>query len=161
MAIEPSTDSEQATGTDTRRMRDEGRWRFVPEVNLGAVIQAAIVLVALISWAATANTRSDQTRADVVQLRAETAQQSKELRDTISQQLTDLRTELRTLPDQRARLEGLERWVQQHDTAVSQERRQLDDLAGQLSDLRATVGTVNGRLGTIGDTLNRPLRTVR
>lgn len=129
---------------DIRRREDKSRWRFVPEVNLGAVIQAAIVLVGLIAWAATAATKGDQTRADVAQLR-----------DVITTQLGDLRTELRQLPDQRARLEVLERWVQQHDAHDAAAARQADALAAQVGDLRDALANLSGRLGA---TLNRPIK---
>jgi Skp family chaperone for outer membrane proteins len=92
---------------------------FNNEINLGAVINCVVIGAGLVGWLVTSSNNATQASRELTVLKSDVAGQLKDLRADISNNVSDLRAELKNLPDQRADIETLKRWVTQLDTRVN------------------------------------------
>jgi chromosome segregation ATPase len=93
--------------------------RFNNEINLGAILNGAVIIAGVIGWLVTNANNASQASRELSVLKTDVAGQLKDLRADISGSVADLRAELKNLPDQRADIETLKRWVTQLDTRVN------------------------------------------
>lgn len=74
-------------------------------ITVGHLIQICLLLTGLASWLISSNNRSDQAGKDLVVLQDRLTGQIKDVRDTVSEGLNNVRTQIAGLPDQRANLD--------------------------------------------------------
>ena len=133
---------------DTSARRTNGL-RINYEVSLGAILQASVVACGLVGWAVTSANRSDQAQHDLTTMQQTVSGQITDLRSLISSGLADVRAQIQTLPDQRARLDQAERRMSEVSTA-------LGVVDSRLRAVEQSVAELNAQLGSIGQASRRP-----
>lgn len=129
-----------------RRQTDDGKqvsgrhgMRFSSEINLGALIQASIVLCGLIAWAVTSANRSEQAGRDLTTLQTSMSAQLVDLRGAVTAGLTELRQQISTLPDQRAKLESEERELNEVEARLNNADQRMGVLERTTIETRADI----------------------
>jgi chromosome segregation ATPase len=119
-----------------------GRLRFDWVINFGALVNCAVIVAGAIAWIVTGANNAAQNGRDLAALKVEVAGQLKDLRADLGQNISDMRTELKNLPDQRAKEENLERWVTQLDAKLSALDQRLGTVERSVIELRSDLNAV-------------------
>jgi predicted RNase H-like nuclease (RuvC/YqgF family) len=130
------TEPENPPETESRGVK------FNNEINLGAILQAGVVLCGLVAWAITSANRSESAASGLTTLQGNVDKNMAALQVNLTAQNADLRRDLLelrqqivSLPDQRARLDQLEHWR----TDVEARFTNMDQHTGGLD--RTTIET--------------------
>jgi LDH2 family malate/lactate/ureidoglycolate dehydrogenase len=117
--------------------------RFDWVINFGALLNCAVILVGVIGWAITSSNNATQNGRDLAAFKSDVAGQLRDLRDGLAKQMDDMRSDVRSLPDQRAHIDGLERWTAQADA-------RMQGLEARMSALEKTVIEIKADLAAVG-----------
>lgn len=93
--------------------------RFDRSISIGAIMQAAVVAIGLIAWALTSANRAEQTGRDLGAFKADVSEQIKAMRADLGDSISGIRADIKTLPDQKARADNMERWAAQLDAKLN------------------------------------------
>jgi hypothetical protein len=97
------------------------RGRVVWEFSLAALLQAVQVialLIALVYWFVVNASRGEDNQRRLAELQANVSAQISELRQAVAGGLGDVRQQIGSLPDQRARLDQVERRLAEVDARL-------------------------------------------
>ena len=84
-------------------------------INLGHILQAAVVVIGLVSWAIASAGRAEQTQRDLSGLKSDVGVQLRDLRESLNKDLDGIHQELRALSDQRIRMDAAEKGLAAQD----------------------------------------------
>lgn len=124
-------------------------------VPIMAVLNALVLLVGLTAWAVSVHNQADTASRDLVRLDASMTDKIAELRAVTAAGLSEVHTQLSVLPDQRARIEVLERHASDADarlTAIAA------IVAGHTEAEAQSRADINALLRTINQPLERRVR---
>ena len=130
--------------------KTSGGVRFNGEITLGTVLVIASMVCGAIVYIVNSNAHSDQTGHDLTTVQATVGAQITDLRTTLQSGLNDVKAEIKTLPDQRARLDQVERRMNDTD----QWRNRAD---GSLNDLDHREVNVESAVNGLMRAANAPL----
>ncbi|WP_428485866.1 hypothetical protein [Rhodopila sp.] len=116
--------------------------KFNSELNLGTLVTAGAVLCSLVAWVVTGNNRSEQSTRDLATVQTAVSNQIADLRTAITAGLLDVRQQISTLPDQRARLEQVERRLGDLETKLNNEDQRMAVLERSTIESRADINTL-------------------
>lgn len=126
------------------QQRDGGGLRWNGEVNAGHILQAVVVGCGVIIWALVASSKADQTATELATFQRAIRETVGDLQRQVSQGLRDIRSDMATLPDQRAQLSQIERRLTEgdardvaQDARLSSVERQAIETRAQVDNLRA------------------------
>lgn len=117
--------------------------RWSPELSLGAVIQALVVIGSVAVWAGSSSGRSEQTQRDLASLRTDLTAQISDLRTRLDSAVTELRTDVRAVP---SRLDNVDKWIAAHEQRSTATEGRLADLERQEAETRVIVDTLRNGL---------------
>lgn len=113
------------------------RLRWNPEVSLGALLQAAVLLCGLVSWLVAANNRAEQASRDLASFHTVVSGQISDLRSALTTAIADLRGQLAALPEQQARIGAVEREARATDERVGAVERAVLELRAEFNAAHA------------------------
>ncbi|WP_428485930.1 hypothetical protein [Rhodopila sp.] len=116
--------------------------KFNPELNVGTLVTVSAVLCSLVAWIVTGNNRSEQSTRDLATVQTTVSSQIADLRTVVSSGLQDVRQQISTLPDQRAKLEQVERRLADLDAKLNTEDQQMAALERSTIECRADINTL-------------------
>lgn len=119
--------------------------RWSPELSLGAVLQALVVLGSVAVWAGSSSGRSEQTQHDLAALRIDLTAQISDLRSRLDSAVTELRTDARAVP---SRLDNVDKWISGHDQRSTATETRITDLERQQAETRVIIDTMRAGLNT-------------
>jgi septal ring factor EnvC (AmiA/AmiB activator) len=111
-------------------------------INLGHILQAAVVVIGLVSWAIASAGRAEQTQRDLSGLKADVGVQLRDLRESLNKDLDGIHQELRALSDQRIRMEAAEKGLAAQDGRNAAQDDRISALERQFIELRAELNSV-------------------
>lgn len=132
-----------------------GGLKWNGEVHAGHILQALVVGGGVMVWALVASSKADQTAKDLSSFQTSVRETVSVLERQVSQGLRDIRSDISMLPDQRARLDQVERRLTEGDARdVAQDarigliERQAIETREQVNNLiRASSVTLPGSPG--------------
>ena len=134
--------------------------KFNSELNIGTLVTAGAVLCSLVAWIVTGNNRSEQSAHDLATVQSAVSNQIADLRTVITAGLMDVRQQISTLPDQRAKLEQVERRLADLEAKGNNQDQQMAALERSTIESRADINTLlraaNGPLVPPFGKSNRP-----
>ena len=134
--------------------------KFNSELNIGTLVTAGAVLCSLVAWIVTGNNRSEQSTRDLTTVQSAVSNQISDLRTAITAGLLDVRQQISTLPDQRAKLEQVERRIGDVEVKLNNLDQHLGLLERSTIETRADVNTLlraaNGPLLPLLGKASRP-----
>jgi septal ring factor EnvC (AmiA/AmiB activator) len=98
------------------RIRAASAFRFVPEINITGIATLLVIIGTVIAWAVTSANHTDQAARDLGAVQTSVAAQITDLKANLAGGLQDVHSQISTLPDQRAKLDTLERRVTDLET---------------------------------------------
>lgn len=113
------------------------RMRFDWTVTLGNLVSAFLIVGSGTAYVVSHGVMADHAQADIAALRADMGAKFAQMSDLIAAGQEDIRTQIRELPDQRARLVEIERRDERADresTAIEQRLRALEQAEQHVSD---------------------------
>ena len=116
-------------------------WEFSLVVLLQAV-QVAALLIALVYWFVVNANRGEDNQRRLNELQANVSGQITELRQALANGLGDVRLQIGTLPDQRARLDQAERRLTELDARQSSSDTRITATEHQLIELRSDLNAI-------------------
>jgi flagellar motility protein MotE (MotC chaperone) len=119
--------------------------RVVWDINLTTIIQALQVvalLVALVYWFVVNANRGEENQRRLSELQANVSAQIAEVRQAVAVGLTDVRQQLSALPDQRARLDQVERRIADVDARYATLQARVEGLDRQTVELRSDLNSI-------------------
>lgn len=120
---------------------------LLERIGVNTVLNALVMLVGLTAWAVTVHNQADQSSRELVRLEASMTDKISDLHNATMSGLADVRNQLATLPDQRARIDGLERRAADLDTRIgslgSIIAAQEQSEAQSRADINAMLRTLN------------------
>lgn len=116
--------------------------RLSYEINLGHILQAAMVACAAILFIVTGRNTADQAVRDVASLKESMYAQNTEIKAALTSGLADVRQQISSLPDQRARLDQVERRLNDLDGRVSAQDQRTGALEKTVFETRADVNAL-------------------
>ncbi len=122
------------------------RMRVVWEFSLATVmqgVQVAALLVALIYWFVVNANRGEENQRRLAELQSNVSAQITEVRQAVAVGLSDVRQQLSALPDQRARLDQVERRIADVDARYSNLDARLDTIDRQTVELRSDMNAIS------------------
>ena len=128
---------------------------LMERLGFGAVLNALVLLVGLTAWAVTVHNQADMASHDLIKLDTSMTDKIAELRAVTTAGLTDVRNQIAVLPDQRARIDILERRAADLDTRLGSIGQML--ATQQQSDLQSKAD-INQLLRTVNQPLVRQPR---
>jgi septal ring factor EnvC (AmiA/AmiB activator) len=127
-------------------MMDEARAsngvRLDWNINLGHILQAAVVVIGLVSWAIASAGRAEQAQRELAGLKTDVGVQLRDLRETLGKDLTEIHQELRGVSDQRIRMEAAEKGLAAQDGRNAAQDDRISALERQFIELRAELNSV-------------------
>lgn len=130
---------ERRQAEDGKQVAGRHGMKFSSEINLGALIQASIVLCGLIAWAVTSANRSEQAGHDLTTLQTSMSAQLVDLRSAVTAGLTEVRQQISTLPDQRAKLDNEERRLNEVEARLNSTDQRMSVLERATIEMRADI----------------------
>ena len=121
------------------------RGRVVWEFSLAALLQAVQVvalLIALVYWFVVNASRGEDNQRRLAELQANVSAQISELRQAVAGGLGDVRQQIGSLPDQRARLDQVERRLSDIDGRQAAFDTRSAAADRQLIELRTEVNSI-------------------
>jgi hypothetical protein len=116
-------------------------WEFSLVVLMQAV-QVAALLIALVYWFVVNANRGEDNQRRLSELQANVSGQITELRQALANGLGDVRLQIGTLPDQRARLDQAERRFTELDARQSGSDSRITAAEHQLIELRSDMNAI-------------------
>ncbi|HEY2132876.1 MAG TPA: hypothetical protein VGH36_07870 [Acetobacteraceae bacterium] len=116
-------------------------WEFSLVVLMQA-IQVAALLIALVYWFVVNANRGEDNQRRLAELQANVSAQITELRQAVAGGLGDVRLQIGSLPDQRARLDQAERRFTELDTRNSGFDTRITAVERQLIELRSDMTAI-------------------
>ncbi len=116
--------------------------KFNSELNIGTLVTAGAVLCSLVAWIVTGNNRSEQSTHDLATVQSAVSNQIADLRTVITAGLMDVRQQIITLPDQRAKLEQVERRLTDVEAKLNNQDQHIGLLERSTIETRADVNTL-------------------
>jgi hypothetical protein len=116
-------------------------WEFSLVVLLQAV-QVVALLVALVYWFVVNANRGEDNQRRLAELQSNVSGQVTELRQALANGLGDVRLQIGTLPDQRARLDQAERRFTELDVWHSSLDARVTSAEHQLIELRSDINAI-------------------
>jgi flagellar motility protein MotE (MotC chaperone) len=119
--------------------------RLVWDLNVSTIIQAIQViafLIAVVYWFVTNANRGVENQQRLAELQASVSSQISEVRQVVAVGLTDVRQQLSSLPDQRARLDQVERRIADVDARYSTLQNKAEVLDRQMLELRSDLNSI-------------------
>jgi septal ring factor EnvC (AmiA/AmiB activator) len=95
-----------------------------------------------VAWAIASAGRAEQAQKDLASLKTDVTAQLRDMRDSLAKELSDMRQDMRSLPDQQAHIAGLERWTAQDDARVAALDGRLAALEKAILEIRADLTAV-------------------
>jgi hypothetical protein len=116
-------------------------WEFSLVVLLQAV-QVAALLIALVYWFVVNANRGEDNQRRLAELQANVSGQITDLRQALASGLGDVRLQIGSLPDQRARLDQAERRFTELDARQSGFDARITAAEHQLIELRSDMNAI-------------------
>jgi hypothetical protein len=116
-------------------------WEFSLVVLLQAV-QVAALLIALVYWFVVNANRGEDNQRRLAELQANVSGQITDLRQAVASGLGDVRLQIGSLPDQRARLDPAERRFTELDARQSGFDARITAAEHQLIELRSDMNAI-------------------
>jgi septal ring factor EnvC (AmiA/AmiB activator) len=116
--------------------------RFNAEFNLGHILQAIVLGCGLAAYLVTTNTKGEQAARDLVALQQEVKSQITDLRGAVQQSSADVRQQIASLPDQRAKLEGAESRLKELAARIDTDSQRVSAIERSLIETRSDVNQV-------------------
>jgi hypothetical protein len=116
--------------------------KFNPQIDIGSMVTASAVLCSLAAWLVTAHARDQQSVRDLATVQGAVSAQISDLRNVISTGLVDVHQQISTLPDQRAKLDQVERRLADIDAKLNNEDQHLGLLERATIETRADLNTL-------------------
>jgi hypothetical protein len=116
-------------------------WEF-SLVALMQAVQVAALLIALVYWFVVNANRGEDNQRRLNELQANVSGQITELRQALASGLGDVRLQIGTLPDQRARLDQAERRLTELDARQSGSDTRITAAEHQLIELRSDLNAI-------------------
>jgi len=124
---------------ESKAGKDRQGLKFTSDINLGAVMQAGVVLCGLIAWAVTSANRSEQAGRDLTTMQQSVSAQITDLRGAVTTGLQDVRQQISTLPDQRAKLENDERRLAEAEGRLNNADQRMGVLERATIEMRSDL----------------------
>jgi hypothetical protein len=121
------------------------RARVVWEFSLAAVMQAvqvAALLIALVYWFVVNASRGEDNQRRLAELQANVSAQISDLRQAVAGGIGDVRQQIGSLPDQRARLDQAERRLAELDARYSGTDTRITACERQLIEFRSDMNAI-------------------
>jgi hypothetical protein len=99
-------------------MNEPPRRGWMDRVGVNVVLNALVILVSLTAWAVTIHNQTDTDAIDLRRLDKSMTDKIADLREATMGGLAEVRAQIAVLPDQRARIDILERRAADLDTRV-------------------------------------------
>ncbi len=106
------------------------------------MVTASAVLCSLAAWLVTAHARDQQSVRDLATVQSAVSAQITDLRNVISSGLVDVHQQISTLPDQRARLDQVERRLSDLEAKLNNGDQHLGLLERATIETRADLNTL-------------------
>ncbi len=119
--------------------------RVTWEFSLTAILQAVQVIAllsALVYWFVVNAQRGADNERRLAELQSNVSQQITEVRQTIAGGLSDMRQQLNSLPDTRARLDQAERRLADMDARVAGFEARITGMEHQVIELRSDMNAI-------------------
>lgn len=119
--------------------------RITWEFSLSAILQAVQVIAllsALVYWFVVNAQRGSDNERRLAELQSSVSQQIGEVRQTITIGLTDMRQQLNSLPDTRARLDQAERRLIDMDSRLAGFEARITGMERQAIELRSDMNAI-------------------
>lgn len=116
--------------------------KFNPQIDVGSMVTASAVLCSLAAWLVTAHARDQQSVRDLATVQSAVSAQITDLRNVISSGLVDVHQQISTLPDQRARLDQVERRLSDLEAKLNNGDQHLGLLERATIETRADLNTL-------------------
>jgi flagellar motility protein MotE (MotC chaperone) len=116
-------------------------WEFSLVVLLQAV-QVAALLIALVYWFVVNANRGEDNQRRLAELQANVSAQISDLRQAVAGGLGDVRQQIGSLPDQRARLDQAERRLAEVDARYAGADARVTAFEHQLIELRSDMNAI-------------------
>jgi septal ring factor EnvC (AmiA/AmiB activator) len=116
--------------------------KFNPQIDVGSMVTASAVLCSLAAWLVTARARDEQSVRDLATVQGAVSAQISDLRSVISTGLVDVHQQISTLPDQRAKLDQVERRLSDMEAKLNNEDQHLGLLERATIETRADLNTL-------------------
>jgi peptidoglycan hydrolase CwlO-like protein len=116
--------------------------KFSPQIDVGSLVTASAVMCSLAAWLLTVYSRDEQSVRELASVQGAVSAQISDLRNVIASGLVDVHQEISTLPDQRAKLEQVERRLSDIESKLNNEDQHLGLLERSTIETRADVNTM-------------------
>lgn len=127
-----------------------GGFRFDPQINLGSLLVIVGMATGALIYIVNGNFRSEQSGKDLAQVQVAMSQQIGELRTAMQAGLADVKMDIRTIPDQQARLSQVEQRAKELSARNDAQDARLMEALGKANEAGA-------RLDGFMRVLNQPL----
>lgn len=114
-------------------------FRFVPEINITGLITVVALVGSVVAFVVTSANHTDQASRDLGSVQQSVGGQISDLKSNLAAGLQDVRSQISTLPDQRAKLDNLERRVTDLETRFNVFNDRLSGLERSEIETRADV----------------------
>ena len=141
LAVNGADKMDAGNNSDTASRAVRVTWEF----SLAAIMQAVQVIAllsALVYWFVVNAQRGADNERRLAELQSNVSQQIGEVRQTIAGGLADVRQQLNSLPDTRARLDQAERRLADMDTRVAGFEARITGMERQAIELRSDMNAI-------------------
>lgn len=140
--------------------------RFSPEVSLGQALQAAVVIIGVVIWFVTGQTKADQTSVALSTFKAETTSQFTQIHQSISdvqaaltKTVTDssanVQAQIANLPDQRAAIKDLQRRASGYDARFVTDEQVIRQVQRDTDRNTVSINAIETTLNASGFTAKK------
>jgi hypothetical protein len=134
--------------------------KFNPQIDVGSLVTTSAVMCSLAAWLLTVYARDERSVHDLATVQNTVSAQITDLRTVISTGLVDVHQQISTLPDQRAKLEQVERRLTEIENKLNNGDQHLGLLERSTIEMRADVNILmraaNAPLLPLTGKSNRP-----